>query len=168
MSCAKPGISTAAYYAAVVVSLGLRETLWRLESLTVVFETERTPFREVPVSTLYYVCCQAPLSQRNNLDISGEKPYECGTCGKKFIQKGNWRRHELRVHSSSSANKTYQCPQCPESFAELHLMTAHHITAHLSPQGLLANGAFKKDMRKSSLLGEKNERKHFILRISWS
>lgn len=49
----------------------------------------------------------------------GIKPHQCHTCGKRFTQMGNFRKH-LRTHEDSDINKRkkHQCSICGRKYTE--------------------------------------------------
>ena len=66
----------------------------------------------------------------NNLQylcfISGEKPYVCKSCGKRFNQTSTLNSH-LRIHT---ANVFGQCPQCPKKFKTGRVLLQHLRRVH--------------------------------------
>ena len=53
---------------------------------------------------------------------TGEKPYECEDCGKRFADKSNMRTHAL-IHSVT--NKDHVCTKCGKSFAQRRYLHKH-------------------------------------------
>ncbi|KAL2082204.1 hypothetical protein ACEWY4_022022 [Coilia grayii] len=61
------------------------------------------------------------------------RKYECGTCGRKFIQKSHWREHTY-IHTG----KPYRCQACGKSFcranqAARHVCLGQTETPHTQP-----------------------------------
>ena len=52
---------------------------------------------------------------------SAEKPFTCDQCPKKFISKGNLKRHQL-VHSGDNS-----CEPCPAKFTRKDSLTSHQL-----------------------------------------
>ena len=64
---------------------------------------------------------------------SGEKPYECTRCEKRFADKSVLNRH-LKAHDKRVAEHTYTCGTCGETFHNHAPYNAHIRTAHSTPQ----------------------------------
>ncbi|XP_075989993.1 uncharacterized protein LOC142985602 [Anticarsia gemmatalis] len=81
-----------------------------------------------------YQCTECPkrfsVYQRLQIHIrthTGERPFKCTHCPKAFKHKAALNRHD-RVHSGI---KPYQCPHCNKSFSQSNSMKLHVKTVHL-------------------------------------
>lgn len=54
---------------------------------------------------------------------TGEKPYDCNYCSRKFVQVANLRRH-LRVHTGE---RPYACDMCTSRFSDSNQLKAHML-----------------------------------------
>ena len=63
---------------------------------------------------------------------TGEKPYECNRCDKKFADKSALNRH-LKAHDKQAAERTFTCATCGETFHNRAPYNAHIRTAHQQP-----------------------------------
>jgi uncharacterized Zn-finger protein len=82
-----------------------------------------------------YECdvCNKRFSQSWPLTVhkrtpTGDKPCECDVCNKRFS-----RSHVLTVHKRThTEDKPYQCDVCNKRFSESHKLTQHKVSAHKS------------------------------------
>ena len=69
---------------------------------------------------------------------TGEKPYECTRCDKRFQTKSNLNKH-LKAHDKRAAERTFTCGICGETFHNLAPYNAHVRTAHSTAQPAATN-----------------------------
>ncbi|XP_077517663.1 histone-lysine N-methyltransferase PRDM9-like isoform X5 [Amblyomma americanum] len=69
--------------------------------------------------------------KRHILTHTGEKPYACSHCGRRFATRGNTTRHERIVHSRQYA---LHCPHCGQGLADMTNLRIHVRRRHSSAE----------------------------------
>uniref|UniRef100_A0A336K8N4 CSON005094 protein n=1 Tax=Culicoides sonorensis TaxID=179676 RepID=A0A336K8N4_CULSO len=59
---------------------------------------------------------------------TGNHPFECNECGKKFGSRDNLRKHLVVRHFPENAK--YKCPECPAVFAQRYFYETHKVRFH--------------------------------------
>lgn len=76
---------------------------------------------------------------------TGEKPYECAECGRKFAQWTNYNRHMV-LHSGT---KPHKCAGCAKSFARLSALQSHE-RVHAAGRDLECRLCSKRFLQRST------------------
>lgn len=88
------------------------------------------------------------LSLQNHMwKHSGERPYACSVCEKRFYNKGILLRHENDCHS---LEKAFVCSLCGHGFARLHTLEKH-TRIHTGEKPFICSQCGKKFRYKYSL-----------------
>ncbi|XP_077496654.1 uncharacterized protein LOC144107502 [Amblyomma americanum] len=102
------------------------------------------------VRRFYCDLCQYSTVFRRNLTVhrrthTGEKPYSCRCCARRFTHKSGLNRH-MRTHGDQPR---HECPHCSKSFLQ-----SVHLAAHLRTHGVAApdgeGEAGEEDLRPMS------------------
>ena len=71
--------------------------------------------------------------KRHHFNHSGNKPHQCGDCGKVFTLKSNLHRHRKRIHSGKTVI-TCRVDKCgirmPKADLDHHIKTSHPARPH--------------------------------------
>ncbi len=72
-----------------------------------------------------------------HLFLTGERPFECVVCKKRFRQKAHLQKHET-THSSATP---YQCPHCDKAFGHPSNLNTH-ISTHSDIRSVYSSSFF--------------------------
>ena len=110
--------------------------------------SSENPYRRkvLPVCHMWKKFCTKRYLTTHQITHTGERPHQCTTCGKGFVQRSDLNRHQ-RTHTGE---RPYQCTTCGKGFTrKFHLIT--HEKSHTGGRGYLCTTCGKGFANKGHL-----------------